>query len=65
MIDERYYKDKCFDTYKNASLHELEYARDKISLYGSDGKGRTAEVPLIQLGVLDKLIKHRMEQMFE
>jgi recombinational DNA repair ATPase RecF len=61
MINEKYYQDKFYDDYKNASLQELEYARDQTSLTGSNGRGQTATVPLIKICVLDKLIKYRME----
>jgi hypothetical protein len=55
----KYYEEQTFERYKNASLQELEYAYDQISLHGSNGRGQTASVPLIKLYVIQKLIKER------
>lgn len=61
-INYKYYEEKTYDEFKNASLQELEHAYDNISLHSSNGKGQTASVPLIRLEVIQKLINERKRQ---
>lgn len=58
-MNTKFYADKFYDEFKNKSLQELESMYELVNLYGSDGKGRTAEVPLIKIRVLQNLINNK------